>query len=211
MLKNTTCYLLFFSLVILTNSCATICGGSKYYAHILVNGHPHADIVYRGMKMGNGSASISVPRREADMFSFTVKEKGCAEQTFSYRTRTFRGWAFVGTLVTWTGESGGIPLPYGIVIDLITGALWKPNTAEGIVKHNYKNFQYIANYTGCGEDQRSSTIESDKLVDVVYLKNGSIIRGNVIENEPATHIKIQTKDGSIFVYKAEEILKITRE
>jgi hypothetical protein len=47
--------------------------------------------------------------------------------------------------------------------------------------------------------------------DVVYLKNGGIIRGLIIEQIPGETIKIQTKDRSIFVYKFNEIEKITKE
>jgi len=44
--------------------------------------------------------------------------------------------------------------------------------------------------------------------EVVYLKNGSIVRGTIIEQIPGQTIKIQTKDKSVFVYKFEEIEKI---
>jgi hypothetical protein len=47
--------------------------------------------------------------------------------------------------------------------------------------------------------------------DVVYLKNGSIIRGTIIEQRPGDSYKIQTGDMSIFVYKVDEIEKITKE
>jgi hypothetical protein len=47
--------------------------------------------------------------------------------------------------------------------------------------------------------------------DVVYLKNGSIIRGSVIEQVPNESLKIKTSDGSIFVYKMNEVSKITKE
>ena len=47
--------------------------------------------------------------------------------------------------------------------------------------------------------------------DVVYLKNGSIIRGVIIEQIPNESIKIQTKDENIFVFKIEEVEKITKE
>jgi sRNA-binding regulator protein Hfq len=46
---------------------------------------------------------------------------------------------------------------------------------------------------------------------VVYLKNGSIIKGQIIEQIPGSTIKLQTKDGSVFVYKVDEIEKMTRE
>ena len=48
-------------------------------------------------------------------------------------------------------------------------------------------------------------------VEVVYLKNGGVIRGTVIEQIPNETIKIQTADGSVFVYKIDEVEKISKE
>jgi len=47
--------------------------------------------------------------------------------------------------------------------------------------------------------------------DVVYLKNGSIIRGIIIEQVPNKSIKIETADRNVFVYQIDEIEKITKE
>jgi sRNA-binding regulator protein Hfq len=47
--------------------------------------------------------------------------------------------------------------------------------------------------------------------DVVYLKNGSIIRGLIVEQVPNETIKIETMDKSVFVYKLDEIAKIAKE
>lgn len=47
--------------------------------------------------------------------------------------------------------------------------------------------------------------------DVVYLKNGSIIKGIMIEQIPGKSIKILTNDGSEYVYLTSEIEKFTRE
>ncbi len=56
-----------------------------------------------------------------------------------------------------------------------------------------------------------SASAQEPMQDVVYLKNGSIIRGQIIELVPNISIKIQTSDGSIFVYEMEEVLKIVKE
>ncbi|MEG1585931.1 MAG: hypothetical protein RR346_03575 [Bacteroidales bacterium] len=45
----------------------------------------------------------------------------------------------------------------------------------------------------------------------VYLKNGSIIKGIVLEQTANGTIKIQTADGSLFVYPMGDVLKITKE
>lgn len=55
-----------------------------------------------------------------------------------------------------------------------------------------------------------SVAQSD-LIDVVYLKNGSIIKGIITEQVPGTAVKIQTADGSLFVFEYDEITKMTRE
>jgi hypothetical protein len=47
--------------------------------------------------------------------------------------------------------------------------------------------------------------------DVVYLKNGSVIKGLIIEQVPNESLKIQTADGSIFVYEMNQVAKIAKE
>lgn len=47
--------------------------------------------------------------------------------------------------------------------------------------------------------------------EVVYLKNGSVVRGVVVEQIPGQSLKIQTSDGSIFAYQMDEVIKITKE
>ncbi len=48
-------------------------------------------------------------------------------------------------------------------------------------------------------------------IDVVYLKNGSKIKGIIVEQVPGKTVKIQTKDGSQYVYSMAEVEKFTRE
>ena len=47
--------------------------------------------------------------------------------------------------------------------------------------------------------------------EVVYLKDGSIVRGIVIEQVPNASLKIKTADGSIFAYPMTEVKRITKE
>jgi len=49
------------------------------------------------------------------------------------------------------------------------------------------------------------------LEDVVYLKNGSVIRGIIVEQVPGKSVKIQTRDGSIFAYQMADIARMTKE
>jgi hypothetical protein len=53
--------------------------------------------------------------------------------------------------------------------------------------------------------------ENGEYIEVVYLKNGSIIRGVIIEQIPNVSLKIKTKDGNVFFYKMEDVEKITKE
>lgn len=46
--------------------------------------------------------------------------------------------------------------------------------------------------------------------DVVYLKNGSIIRGTIVELVPGSIVKITTSDGSLFVYNMDDVIKIEK-
>ena len=47
--------------------------------------------------------------------------------------------------------------------------------------------------------------------EVVYLKNGSIIKGVIVEQTPNVSLKIKTADGSIFAYQMDEVEKMTKE
>lgn len=52
---------------------------------------------------------------------------------------------------------------------------------------------------------------SQNYQDVVYLKNGSVIRGVVVEQVPGVSLKVQTSDGNMFVYEMSEVEKMTKE
>lgn len=52
---------------------------------------------------------------------------------------------------------------------------------------------------------------SQNYQDVVYLKNGSVIRGVVVEQVPGVSLKVQASDGNMFVYEMSEVEKMTKE
>ena len=57
----------------------------------------------------------------------------------------------------------------------------------------------------------ASWLSAQTTQDVVYLKNGSIIRGQVIEYQSAGKIKIQITGGSVLVYESSEVEKMEKE
>ncbi|MBN1181612.1 MAG: hypothetical protein JXB49_04935 [Bacteroidales bacterium] len=69
-------------------------------------------------------------------------------------------------------------------------------------KENIDNFKYA-----------SKTIDVSLMPyrDIVYTKNGSIIKGIIIEQIPNISVKLQTLDGSIFIADDSDIEKISRE
>lgn len=48
-------------------------------------------------------------------------------------------------------------------------------------------------------------------VDVLYLKNGSRIKGSVVEMNPDSGVKIETSDGSLFVYPMSDVDHVSKE
>lgn len=48
-------------------------------------------------------------------------------------------------------------------------------------------------------------------VDHIYLKSGSVIRGQILEIDPVDHVKIQDFCGNLWFYKISEVEKITSE
>lgn len=55
------------------------------------------------------------------------------------------------------------------------------------------------------------SLSQNQTRDVVYLKNGSIIKGTITEMNPSENLKIKTSDGSLFVYAMSEVLKMEKE
>ena len=47
--------------------------------------------------------------------------------------------------------------------------------------------------------------------DVVYLKNGSVVNGTVIETIPNETVKIQTEDGLVYVYQLADVDRIVHD
>jgi hypothetical protein len=202
-------FLIAASLFLFT-SCATIVGGSKYNAHVEVTGRPNAKIYYNGNLKGSGNATFKVRRNEANKFTFTVLEDGCNEQKYNFTSHTFRGWALAGSIISWTSSTGtGIPLPFGVIVDLATGAYWKPDVKEkGVSKQNYKNFKYTVSYYECTQKNPEN---NEQFTDIIYLKNGTVFKGKIIERIFNDYIKFETKLGNVFFIKLDEIDKMTKE
>ncbi|KAA3644304.1 MAG: SHOCT domain-containing protein [Bacteroidetes bacterium] len=164
---------------LLFSSCALIVGGSKYNAIVEVVGAPDASIYYKGKNIGIGNASIRIPRNQADKLIFAVRKDGCDEKQYVFTTRKYRGWAFAGSLITYTIIlPGGVPIPLGVIFDFAFSANWKPNKYEtGIQKMDYKNYKYTLEYSDCNskpaEDINFSIKEQLKGLEELF-NNGDI-------------------------------------
>ncbi len=54
------------------------------------------------------------------------------------------------------------------------------------------------------------TVSAQSLQETVYLKNGSVINGVIVEEVPGKSLKIKTNDGNVFVYEMSEVERITK-
>lgn len=50
-----------------------------------------------------------------------------------------------------------------------------------------------------------------RTAETVYLKNGGLVKGEIIEQVPGQSLKVKTKDGNVFVYQMDEIERIAKE
>lgn len=57
----------------------------------------------------------------------------------------------------------------------------------------------------------AGSLLAQSTVETVYLKNGGLVRGEIIEQVPGQSLKVKTKDGNIFVYQMDEVERITKE
>ena len=54
-------------------------------------------------------------------------------------------------------------------------------------------------------------VSAGQMVDVVYLENGGIVRGTILEQIPDESLKIKRGDGKEFKYRMRDIVRISRE
>lgn len=47
--------------------------------------------------------------------------------------------------------------------------------------------------------------------DAIYLKDGSILKGTIVEEVPGQSYKIESKDGNVYAVQLDEVEKLTRE
>lgn len=57
----------------------------------------------------------------------------------------------------------------------------------------------------------SAVAFSQQTRDVVYLKNGTIIHGEILEFQPGGNVRVRNSVGDIFVYSASQVDKMTKE
>jgi TM2 domain-containing membrane protein YozV len=53
--------------------------------------------------------------------------------------------------------------------------------------------------------------QSENLEDVVYLKDSKVIRGRILEQKIGESLKIESNDGSVFIFSMDEIERIAKE
>ena len=57
----------------------------------------------------------------------------------------------------------------------------------------------------------ATSLGAQEMEDVVYLKDGTVVRGVIIETVPNQSIRIRTSDGSVYVYTFNLIDRMTKE
>lgn len=101
------------------------------------------------------------------------------------------------------------------IVYLKNGSIIKGNLTEEIVNEKIKieiSDGSIFVYQMDDVDKIVKEIVDENIVtETVYLKNGSLIKGVVLEQIPQGNIKIQTRDGSVFIYQMAEVENIVRE
>ena len=134
-------YLLLMSVML--QSCGVIFGGAKYNATIVAKDHPKAQIFVNGNNIGQGTAFGLYDRN--DPLVVELRQEGCETkvQTFD---KTFRTGNFIASIITW-----GL---VGIVVDLASGAAYKPNhiSNPAIEQLSIKDFKFTTDYSGCPTD-----------------------------------------------------------
>lgn len=55
------------------------------------------------------------------------------------------------------------------------------------------------------------SLSAQDLPEIVYLKNGNMIRGTIVEMIPDQTLEIKSRDGKVYVYQMSEVLRIEKD
>ncbi|RZJ27217.1 MAG: hypothetical protein EOO48_12380 [Flavobacterium sp.] len=140
MRKRISTVALLLAMAVSFNSCGVMFGGSRYEGKIVAKDRPNADIYVNGEKAGRGTVSGIYPRNKS--LKVELKEEGCETTTKTY-DKAFRTGNFILSVVAW-----GI---VGIVVDLATGASYKPDHRHNpdIKKISDKTYEFDVPSTPC--------------------------------------------------------------
>jgi hypothetical protein len=139
-MKKISIIALLLSMTILLNSCGVMFGGSKYQGTIVAKDHPNAEIYANGKKLGNGTATALFKRDQPLVIE--VKQEGCETKTQTFE-KSFRTGNFILSVFSF-----GL---IGLVVDLGTGASYKPNHKKNpeIQKVSDKDYTFNIDYSNC--------------------------------------------------------------
>ena len=134
------------AVALVMSSCATMFGGSKYYATFEVEGHQNAEVKVSGY--GKVSQGEKVKLRRHGAKTVSISEQGCEKMTKTY------GNTFNATSV--------VNLPFNLLIgagiDAATGAMFTPQTGEDVYKKKNKHFEYVV--TGYDEACQNQEVKN---------------------------------------------------
>jgi hypothetical protein len=129
----------------------------------------------------------------ANTKSFNKKGSGINDQT-----KAIIGWSSIalGVLLILTEFVliGTLMVTGGIVLVIMFSPKRDPAKKEKLMETDSPGGEYL-----------------EDLQEVVYLKIGGVIRGIIVEQIPNSQIKVQTTDGSVYVFMMNEIERITKE
>ena len=57
----------------------------------------------------------------------------------------------------------------------------------------------------------ASTFSQGERQDIIYLENGSVVKGIIVELVPNVSVKIKLQDGIVYIYPMDEVRKIIRK
>ncbi|MDE0298560.1 MAG: hypothetical protein OXN17_08015 [Candidatus Poribacteria bacterium] len=57
----------------------------------------------------------------------------------------------------------------------------------------------------------ATSVTASQLEDVVYLKDGSVVRGTIIDRNQGQSLSIRTADNRVLTYSEQQILKVARQ
>jgi len=122
-------------------------GGAKYNAQVQVNNCKNAEIQVNNNSINQGENFLQ--KRNKPLEILITNSHSVDSVLYTFNDNKFRLGLLCGSGILGTGVIAGVPIPWALCLDYLTGSAYEPRQTSEVVKTDFDHFVYKLDFGGC--------------------------------------------------------------